>query len=155
MNRKTTAAVTILVVAVCLCSSILTSLQNRVAFPQELKDWYTQHSETVHTTDWLEANGFAYSAVLSTEFPDACFCQIPTTGGNTHITVFRASDNTAPLRFQAKSDLFRLSKGDEFTYQFTIGTKTADYVWINIYADTKEQANDAVNDVITFLKNTV
>ena len=50
---------------------------------------------------------------------------------------------------------YRLSKGDEYTYQFTIGTKSADFVWINIYADTKAHANDAVNDVITFLKNAV
>ena len=155
MNKKTKAVVALLIAALFLCGNVWSYRQAHPTFPQELKEWYTQNSETVHTTDWLEANGFAYSAVLSTEFPDAYFCQIPTTGGNTHITVFGASDNTAPLRFQAKSDLFRLSKGDEFTYQFTIGTKTADYVWINIYADTKEQANDAVNDVITFLKNTV
>ncbi len=120
-----------------------------------MKEWYTQHAETVHTTDWLTANGFEYSTILSTEAPNAHFCQIPTAGGRTTITVFQADNSTDTLRFKAKADLYRLSKGDEYTYQFTIGTKSADFVWINIYADTKAHANDAVNDVITFLKNTV
>ncbi len=155
MNKKSIVTVVLLAVAVFLCGSVLTNLQNRVAFPQELKEWYTQHSETVHTTDWLEVNGFTYSAILSTESPNAHFCQLPTTGGYTHITVFDTCDNDVPLRFKAKSDVFRLSKGDEFTYQFTIGTKTDDYVWINIYADTKAHADTAVDDVTAFLESTV
>jgi len=139
MNKKALVVAVLLAVAVIVCGNVLTHLQNRVDFPAELQEWYTANAEILHNTEWLAEHGFEYNGVLK-----GCNRLFSTTGGYTSVTVFDA-DHTAAVRFQADCDYY--STRQEYTYQFTIGTRSNDCVWINIFADNKANANTAVKEI--------
>ncbi len=143
MKKKTIVVAVLLATAVFVCGNVLTNLQNRVDFPAELQTWYTENADTVHDTEWLTEHGFEYSGVL-----EGYHRQFSTTGGYTSVTVFDV-DGSAATRFEADHDYY--DTVEQFTYQFTIGTKSKDYVWINIYADNKANANTAVKEITAHL----
>ncbi len=147
MNKMMTIAAIILVVAAVLCGMVLTALQDRVVFDEELKNWYTAHADELMNEDWLLAHGFEKSDVLSAHADaPAYYLRLSTAGGYSTVTVFACEDGE--VSFKAKSDIL----SERFAYQYAVWLGEKEHVWINIHADSKHLANEALPQVIEALQ---
>lgn len=147
MNKIMTTVAIVLVVAAVVCGIVLTALQSRVPFDSELKDWYTTHADKLMNEDWLLSHGFEKSDVLSAHADaPAYYLRLSTAGGYSTVTVFKSEDGE--VSFKAKSDTLN----GQFVYQYAVWLGEKEHIWINIHADSKHLANEALPQVIEALQ---